>query len=101
MHLQKISLWNWFKYRRIREEKAAWDVGENSATAVRTFSGGEATSMAEEKISELEKVGFIWALSMTLKSEMSDELSKGEPFGCGTPIVDVGDRGQFQHNFVP
>lgn len=40
-------------------------------------------------------------LSMTLRSEMSDELSKGEPFGCGMRIVDVGAEGQFEHTFVP
>ena len=40
-------------------------------------------------------------LSMTLRSEMSDELSKGEPSGCGMRIVDVGVKGQFKHTFVP
>ena len=40
-------------------------------------------------------------LSMTLRSEMSDELSKGEPSGCGMRIVDVGAKGQFKHTFVP
>ena len=40
-------------------------------------------------------------LSMPLQSEMSDELSGGEPNGCGMRIVDVGDSGHFDHTFVP